>query len=127
MAEDRPVSPETDRLHPSLERLLTAQIQRDGSIPLDSFMQQVLSHPEFGYYTQMQTIGAEGDFITAPEISQLFGEIAAAFLAHIWMLYEQPPASDISNFRSWHTGMAPCYQICSGFITPISLRWHRRR
>ena len=100
MSEDRPASPDTDRLHPSLERLLTAQIQRDGSIPLDSFMQQVLSHPEYGYYTQMQTIGAEGDFITAPEISQLFGEIAAAFLAHIWMLYEQPPASDISLFEA---------------------------
>ena len=55
-------------------------------------MKTALSHPEFGYYSQNQAIGAEGDFITAPEISQLFGEMLAGLLTHIWHLSGTPEA-----------------------------------
>jgi NADH dehydrogenase [ubiquinone] 1 alpha subcomplex assembly factor 7 len=59
-------------------------IQEKGSISIADFMEQVIAHPEFGYYARCDAIGDTGDFITAPEISQLFGEIIGVWLAYYW-------------------------------------------
>ena len=59
-------------------------------LSVSAFMQIALSHPELGYYSRHQAIGKSGDFITAPEVSQLFGEMLAGLLTHIWQLYGKP-------------------------------------
>ena len=54
------------------------------SIPLDQFINISLYNKKFGYYMTKNPFGKEGDFITAPEISQLFGEIIGLWIYSIW-------------------------------------------
>lgn len=67
----------TDRLH--------ARIAADGPISVAEFMADALLHPEFGYYATRDPFGRGGDFITAPEISQMFGELVGLALAQAWL------------------------------------------
>ena len=60
---------------PSLEAKLIARIKASGPIPISEFMSVCLLDPDQGYYTNAEVFGAAGDFITAPEISQMFGEL----------------------------------------------------
>ena len=55
--------------------IIKDEIQTHGFMRLDRFMELALSHPEHGYYMSGRSFGLEGDFITAPEISQMFGEL----------------------------------------------------
>jgi len=68
-----------------LTNILLAQIARSGPITVAEYMTQCLLHPEHGYYTTQQPLGQAGDFITAPEISQMFGEMLGLCLAQTWM------------------------------------------
>ena len=54
------------------------------------FMELSLMHPELGYYRSGSRIGKEGDFITSPEISQMFGELLGMALAAAWMEQGRP-------------------------------------
>ncbi|MEM9146141.1 MAG: SAM-dependent methyltransferase [Pseudomonadota bacterium] len=74
-----------------LERLLEAQIAASGPITVAEFMTQALSHPQHGYYATRDPLGAAGDFITAPEISQMFGEMIGVWLATVWRQMGQGP------------------------------------
>ncbi|KEJ88847.1 class I SAM-dependent methyltransferase [Sulfitobacter donghicola] len=69
----------------SLRDILIAQIAAQGPMRLDAYMSACLLHPEFGYYTTRPPFGAKGDFITAPEISQMFGELVGLALAQAWI------------------------------------------
>jgi SAM-dependent MidA family methyltransferase len=67
---------------------LEAEIRRliaiDGPIPIARYMAMCLTHPEYGYYATRDPIGARGDFVTAPEISQMLGELIGLWAAAVW-------------------------------------------
>ncbi|MEO0401615.1 MAG: SAM-dependent methyltransferase [Pseudomonadota bacterium] len=69
----------------SLKQELSAQITANGPITVADFMGQALLHPTYGYYTTRDPLGQGGDFITAPEISQMFGELIGLCLAQSWL------------------------------------------
>lgn len=80
-----------------LEERLRMVIEADGPIPLDRYMQQALTDPECGYYTRLDDIGAQGDFITAPEISQMFGELMGLWIADMWMRMGSPAGAVVAE------------------------------
>lgn len=59
-------------------------------MPIPEFMALCLGDPEHGYYMTRQPFGADGDFITAPEVSQMFGELIGAWLATVWDAIGRP-------------------------------------
>jgi NADH dehydrogenase [ubiquinone] 1 alpha subcomplex assembly factor 7 len=69
----------------ALRDRLSARIARLGPISLADYMAECLLHPTDGYYTTRDPLGRAGDFITAPEISQMFGELLGLWLAQVWM------------------------------------------
>ena len=69
----------------TLQDKLLAQIAEHGPIGIDAYMRACLLDPEHGYYTTRASVGAEGDFTTAPEISQMYGELLGLALAQAWM------------------------------------------
>jgi SAM-dependent MidA family methyltransferase len=73
-----------------LARELVERIRREGPMTIATFMQACLQHPAHGYYRKAQAIGASGDFITAPEISQVFGEIVGLWAAVVWQQMGRP-------------------------------------
>jgi SAM-dependent MidA family methyltransferase len=64
---------------------LIARIARTGPISVADYMAECLFHPEDGYYATRDPLGRAGDFVTAPEISQMFGELVGLWLAQAWM------------------------------------------
>ena len=75
-----------------LEAEIRAIIAIDGPIPVDRYMQLCLGHPRHGYYVTRDPLGAAGDFVTAPEVSQMFGELIGAWAATVWRQIGSPPA-----------------------------------
>lgn len=69
----------------ALRDILARQISTTGPITLAEYMTQCLLHPHHGYYTTRDPLGADGDFTTAPEISQMFGELIGLCLAQSWL------------------------------------------
>ncbi len=82
-------APADDEGAPLLEALREA-IRRDGPMPVDRYMQLCLGDPERGYWRRGASIGAAGDFITAPEISQVFGELIGGWCAVVWQGMGRP-------------------------------------
>jgi NADH dehydrogenase [ubiquinone] 1 alpha subcomplex assembly factor 7 len=74
----------------SLAEQIDAQIRAAGPMSLATYMGLCLSHPRHGYYTTGRPIGAQGDFITAPEISQMFGELIGFFIVNLWQQMGEP-------------------------------------
>lgn len=74
-----------DDTAPSLEQRLKTLIAQRGPITIADYMSDALSHPHEGYYMTAASIGAGGDFTTAPEISQVFGEIIGLWLVQSWL------------------------------------------
>jgi NADH dehydrogenase [ubiquinone] 1 alpha subcomplex assembly factor 7 len=74
----------------TLAEQIDAQIEATGPMSLATYMGLCLSHPRHGYYTTGRPIGAAGDFVTAPEISQMFGELIGFFIVNLWQQMGQP-------------------------------------
>jgi SAM-dependent MidA family methyltransferase len=68
------------------------QIRQAGPMSIATFMGLCLGHPRHGYYRQGGAIGGAGDFITAPEISQMFGEMIGFFFVNLWQQMSEPKA-----------------------------------
>ena len=68
-----------------LGQLLAARIAATGPLTLADCMADCLMHPAHGYYATRDPFGAAGDFVTAPEISQMFGELLGLALAQCWL------------------------------------------
>jgi len=60
------------------------------SLPVDEFFQNVLYDKKNGYYNTKQPFGKNGDFITAPKISNLFSEIIAIWIISTWQVFGKP-------------------------------------
>ena len=73
-----------------LARLLAARIAQTGPMTLADYMAECLLHPRFGYYSTAEPFGEAGDFTTAPEISQMFGELIGLSLAQCWIDQGRP-------------------------------------
>ena len=74
MAEDRT----------PLDAVIRRRIARDGPMSISAFMTLCLYDPEYGYYPSRDPLGAAGDFVTAPEISQMFGELIGLWAVDLW-------------------------------------------
>ncbi len=73
-----------------LGRRLTRLIAETGPITVADYMAHCLGDPEYGYYLAREPFGPAGDFVTAPEISQMFGELIGASLAEAWNAAGRP-------------------------------------
>ncbi|WP_284162771.1 SAM-dependent methyltransferase [Frigidibacter sp. SD6-1] len=73
-----------------LGRLIAARVAAEGPITLADYMADCLMHPVHGYYASRDPFGARGDFTTAPEISQMFGELLGLCLAQAWIDQGRP-------------------------------------
>ena len=76
----------TSPLETEIRRLIAAA----GPMPLAEYMALCLSDREHGYYTNHDPFGARGDFITAPEVSQMFGEMIGLWMAAVWKQMGSP-------------------------------------
>ena len=77
---------ETSPLLAELRRL----IRSSGPMPVWRYMELCLTHPDYGYYVSRDPLGREGDFTTAPEVSQMFGELLGLWTASVWKAMGSP-------------------------------------
>lgn len=77
---------------------LKALIATEGPLPVDRFMALALGHPRHGYYMTRDPFGPAGDFVTAPEISQVFGELMGVWAASAWEAMGRPEAVALVEF-----------------------------
>ena len=75
-----------------LKKQLINRIQATGPVSLAAYMAECLMHPNHGYYQKEKVFGLEGDFTTAPEVSQMFGEMIGLWLADRWIKMGKPEA-----------------------------------
>ncbi len=73
-----------------LTKIILREISEHGPMSIARYMELCLSHPEYGYYTTKQPFGSKGDFVTSPEISQMFGEMVGIWLVQLWHQIGRP-------------------------------------
>jgi len=73
-----------------LKARIVRHIRRQGPISVAAFMAMALHDPRAGYYARHDPLGRTGDFITAPEISQIFGELVGLWVADLWQRLGRP-------------------------------------
>jgi NADH dehydrogenase [ubiquinone] 1 alpha subcomplex assembly factor 7 len=69
---------------------LRRRIAHEGPLTIAQYMETCLAHPEHGYYMTRDPFGVAGDFTTAPEISQMFGELIGLWAAQVWQSMGKP-------------------------------------
>lgn len=108
-----------------MENILKAFITEKGLMSISEFMQICLSHPTHGYYMKSEVFGAEGDFTTAPEISQMYGEMIGLWLVDC---IDKLPESETYNLIELGPGrgtlMADILRSMGKFKTKFKLNIH---
>jgi SAM-dependent MidA family methyltransferase len=79
--------PDNSPLQSEIKKLITSS----GPMPVWRYMELCLTHPKYGYYVSRDPLGREGDFTTAPEVSQMFGELLGLWAASVWKAMGSPP------------------------------------
>lgn len=74
----------------SVSAVLRERIAAEGPLSVAAYMDICLAHPEHGYYRRKDPLGAQGDFVTAPEISQMFGEMIGMWCLLTWQKLGMP-------------------------------------
>jgi len=95
---------------------LVQQIARSGPMTIADFMATCLLHPDHGYYSTRTPIGSSGDFITAPEISQMFGEMLGLALAQAWMDQGAPDRVILAELGP------PLFLVANEFFDALPIR-----
>ena len=112
--------------NPTLPELIDMQIRSTGPMSVATYMGLCLTHPRQGYYKGADPLGAKGDFVTAPEISQMFGELVGFFFANIFQQMGSPKAFTLLELGPGHgTLMADMLRVAcrvEGFRDALDLR-----
>ncbi|MBP5858522.1 SAM-dependent methyltransferase [Marivibrio halodurans] len=82
----------------ALLRLIARHVALDGPMTVADFMGLALGHPTHGYYMTRDPLGRGGDFTTAPEISQMHGELLGLWAAEVWRLMGRPTHVHLVEF-----------------------------
>ena len=105
---------------------LKERIRREGPLPVLEYMRACLNDPDHGYYRGQPAIGASGDFTTAPEISQIFGELIGIWAAVAWRAMGAPPQVDLIELGPGRGTMMSdalrAARVVPGFLEAIQLR-----
>ncbi|CAJ0850931.1 hypothetical protein AMST5_00342 [freshwater sediment metagenome] len=109
----------------ALKQEIATMIAHEGPITLERYMSLCLGHPRYGYYMTRDPFGAEGDFTTAPEISQMFGELLGVWVSEAWRMAGSPaPARLIELGPGRGTLMSDVLRVARispGFFDAISV------
>ncbi len=109
----------------TLQDELIAEIRANGPIGVDRYMALALGHPRHGYYMTRDPLGLAGDFVTAPEISQVFGELLGLLAATSWQALGEPAEIALVELGPGRgTLMADALRAASalpGFLAAIAL------
>ncbi len=73
-----------------LGALIDMEIRQTGPMTIAGYMTRALNHGRLGYYAAGGRVGLTGDFITAPEISQMFGELIGFWCVNLWQEMKEP-------------------------------------
>src|SRR3954470_11214198 len=83
---------------PPLEAEIRRLISIAGPMPIAQYMATCLCHPTHGYYMTRDPFGAAGDFVTAPEVSQMFGELLGLWCVETWTALGAPALVHLAEF-----------------------------
>ncbi|MFW6076994.1 MAG: class I SAM-dependent methyltransferase [Hyphomicrobiales bacterium] len=104
----------------TLERDLVAMIAAEGPIGVDRYMGLCLGHARHGYYMRQDPLGRGGDFTTAPEISQMFGELVGVWCASVWQAMGAPSTVRVVEFGPGRgtlmADMLRAARVVAGFV-----------
>jgi NADH dehydrogenase [ubiquinone] 1 alpha subcomplex assembly factor 7 len=85
-----PENPSTLPKSSEFLQYLRQRIKATGAISVAEYMKECLTNPYYGYYSRKNPIGRQGDFITAPEVCQIFGELVALWCVNEWSIASGP-------------------------------------
>ncbi|QWW66637.1 class I SAM-dependent methyltransferase [Rhizobium sp. WYJ-E13] len=95
-------------------------IQANGPISVTDYFSLCLADPEHGYYRTREPFGRSGDFVTAPEVSQLFGEMIGVFVVHAWQRHGTPAGVRLVEIGPGRgTMMADMLRVISRIAPPL--------
>jgi len=111
-----------------LAAVLRERIAREGPVSVHDYMDACLADRSFGYYPTRQPIGRAGDFITAPEVSQVFGELIGIWVIAVWQAMGAPPSVIVAELgpgrgtlmadalRVWRSVPALCTSVSVALV-----------